>query len=333
MNISEEFKNQVEALQNTNFTELARSADLGTEYHFKSEAETLQEIGTDLKTIFDYADIIRIPKKTENTIIDIARKAKENIDQINNFKVKDNPNATPDHDQISTSINNLYQENLDIIVPLIERAEILKLKPDEIASDFAEAMQSVKQIKNVSKEVEKSKTELDTSIKEIRDAFGSEGAGYAAKHFGDQAIEHQQIAHKWLIASIGAVVLVIIFAGLLFWLPAFSLKDANNDYARIAQVSLFKIIILSIGYFAVYQCVKSYKINRHLYVSNRHRQLALDVYKLMAEATNAPEQSGIILGQAVKAIFEPGTTGFLDGDTNPNPINLTEIVNKYMEPK
>jgi len=51
----------------------------------------------------------------------------------------------------------------------------------------------------------------------------------------------------------------------------------------------------------------------------------------MAKATNDQEQSNTIVTQAAKAIFEPGTTGYLDGEDNPNPVNLTEIINKVID--
>ncbi len=57
---------------------------------------------------------------------------------------------------------------------------------------------------------------------------------------------------------------------------------------------------------------------------------ALDVYPIMMSAAEG-ETKQIILRQAGKSIFDTGSTGYLDGDKTPPPMNLNEIVNKMAE--
>jgi hypothetical protein len=172
----------------------------------------------------------------------------------------------------------------------------------------------------------------EMAIKEVRDSIGAVGTKSSSRDFETKSESHKRAALYWLIASVITISGLARLSYFLFHDTQFSLSGVSgDDIGKIIQIGLFKIVALSVGYFIVYQCIKSYKINKHLEVLNKHRQLALDIYPFMTAAAGSPEQSHVILGQAAKAIFEQGTTGYLDGDDSPSPVNLTGIVNRIID--
>lgn len=332
MEITDELKSAMDVLEKENFDDLIRSEELGRDYSFKAAVDLIKKIYADLKEVTENAGSLRIPLKLEEQIAGIAKGVNEQIGKIRSFVLKGNEsNAQEQHDAIDREVNSLYQRDLEVLPALIERASILKLKPNEVEEQISRALSSIREIENIKKKADEVATGIDDAVKEVRDALGKEGALVSAKDFEKQANTHKALADNWFWASIGAIVVTIIMVITLFSLDSLKLTGIGADYPRILQVTIFKVVLISIAYLSVYQCLKNYKVNQHLQILNRHRQLTLLVYPLMANATSNIEQSGTIVAQAAKAIFEPGTTGYLDAEENPNPINLTEIVNKIAE--
>lgn len=336
MQIQPPLQEAMDALKAISFRDLERTEKLGLDYSFKNAANFIKNIYDDLIQFIENAELLRISTNTEQQITNLANQANENVKKIQDFVLLGNEaNAKNQHTQINEAVANLYQKDLELLPPLIERVNILKLNPSEVENKVAQALQSIKEIENMRGEAQKTKENLDLAVKEVRDALGEKGAFISETHFEEQAKEHKDISKKWFWGSIGsigstAILVVILFSGLF---PSLNLINAGNDYPRIVQITVFKLVLLSIAYLLVHQSLKNYKINQHLYVLNRHRQLTLSVYPLMAKATNEQEQSNAIVTQAAKAIFDPGATGYLDGDDNPNPVNLTEIINRVVDRK
>lgn len=323
----------MDALKSVDFKALERLEELGRDYNFKESVKLLKQIYSDLREIIDSAETLKIPTESENRIQSIADGTFRVIQNIQSFVLKGNEAQAPSqYNQINTEANNLYQEDLSILQPLMERISIRKLKPIEVEDQIKKASTAVKEIERIRLEAEKSKKDVDLAIKEVRDSLGKGGAIISRDDFERQAAIHKDLAIKWFWASIATIIVGIIVVIIIFNIPSLNLNNvAKDNYPRILQISIFKLVLLSIIYLLIYQTIKNYKINRHLYVLNKHRQLTLTVYPLMVNATNNQEQANTIVGQAAKAIFDPGTTGYLDPDDDQNPINLTGIINKIAD--
>jgi hypothetical protein len=336
MKIEQPQQETIGKLKSIDFSSLERTEELGRDYSFKDAASILKEIYSDFSNVMENSDSLRLPTDTENQIFNIATRLFKLTEEIKNFVLKGNEgNAPNQHKSIHDQANGLYQENLRTLVPLIERINILKLNPKEVEGQVSKALKSIKEIETIKDEAEKTKSSIDTAIKEVRDALGKEGALISATDFKKQADEHKDLSKKWFYGVIGSLIGTVLLTILIFggFIPALSISSTQGDYLKIIQVSMFKLVLLSISYLVLYQSLKNYKVNQHLYVLNKHRQLVLSVYPLMAKATNDQEQSNNIVAQASKAIFEQNVTGYLDSDGNPNPINLTEVVTKIIDKK
>ncbi|MFA6521027.1 MAG: hypothetical protein WCT53_01425 [Candidatus Gracilibacteria bacterium] len=334
MQISAAFQQAMDALKAINFKDLERTEELGRALSFKQPVDLIKTIYDDLVQVFENAELLRLPSNQEQQITSLANNLLKTAQRIREFTFQGNEaNASNQHKQISSDVESLNQQDLNLLPILIERISLLKLKPSEFQDQIAGAQQSIKEIEKIKNESSKMKEAAERALKDMRDSFGKEGALISVTDFGKQAEEHKSLATKWFWGSVSsiaatAILVILLFIGIF---PSLNLAREGTTYPLIIQIVVFKLVLLSIAYLLVYQSLKNYKINKHLYVLNKHRQLTFSVYPFMTNATNNQEQSNAIVVQAAKAIFEPGTTGYLDGDGNPNPINLTEIINRVVD--
>src|SRR3990167_1802485 len=296
MQIQPPLQQAMDALKAINFKDLERTEELGRAYSFKQAVDFIKNVYDDLLQVIENAELLRISTNTEQQITNLANQVNENVKKIQEFALSGNEaNAPSQHKQINEVVANLYQKDLEILPSLIERVNILKLNPSDVENKVAQALQSIKEIEKIKGEAQKTKENIDLAVKEVRDALGKGGALISATDFEEQAKEHKELSKKWFWGSIGsigatAILVIVLFNG---WFPSLNLINAGNDYPRIVQITVFKLVLLSIAYLLVYQSLKNYKINQHLYVLNRHRQLTLSVYPLMAKATSEQDRKSV----------------------------------------
>ena len=267
MKIEQPQQETINKLKAIDFSSLERTEELGRDYSFKEAVKILKEIHSDFSNVIENSESLRLPLDQENQIFPIANRLLTLTDQIRNFVLKGNEgNAPNQHKTIHDQANNLYQDNLKTLVPLIERINILKLNPQEIENKVSKALKSIKDIEKIKEEAEKSKSNIDVAIKEVRDVLGKEGALISANDFQEQANEHKELSKKWFYGVIFSLIETVILTILIFggFIPALSIVNTQGDYLKIIQVSIFKLVLLSISYLVVYQSLKNYKVNQHL---------------------------------------------------------------------
>lgn len=342
MEIPQALREVMDYLEKVNFDELQRT-ELGIDFNFKDSISILKEIYNDLKNVVDNASLLRVTDQKVQQISNLSEELKACVEKIQGFILKDNPNATNEHKGINDQIKTLSQRGIEILVPLYDYVIVSRSqgKAKEINELTSKAKKDAVTIKKITESLKNTQTEAEKTIQKISVAYGEKGANISRKDFEDQANYHRDVARKWFYGmwySMAFAILIVVFlfsSG--FGLDQFDFLDQEKivaNYLKLIYATIFKVIVLSIVSLSIQQCLKNYRINSHLYVVNRHRQLTLTVYPLMANATNNLEQSNIIVAQAVKAIFDSGSTGYLDasGDGTP-PVNLTEIINHFIQDK
>lgn len=322
------------SLKSFNFKDLERTEELGRDYNFKEASQILEDIYKDLVVVSNQADSLKVALEVGQQIDSLAQRFKNQIDSIKKFVLKDNPNASNQYNTINQEVKNLQQDGYRQLQPLIERLSVLNLKPKEIDAQFSKLAESIKEVDKIKEDLQKKRDNIEVSLKEVRESLGEKGTIISRNDFQGQASEHNVLAGSWFIASISSILVtillvIVLLSGVLGWLfPSLKLIPGNENILHNIQIILFKVVMLSIAYVVMYQSIKNYKVNKHLYVVNKHRQLALHVYPYMANATSNQEQSNSIVVQAAKAIFDQGTTGYLDGNENQTPVNLTEVITR-----
>lgn len=139
--------------------------------------------------------------------------------------------------------------------------------------------------------------------------------------FQTQAKKHGKIAWVWLGITVG----LTLVSGGIFWWVLKDLLPANNNISAILPNLLAKGFFLSLIYLLLNRSMKNYTAEKHLEVTNTHRQNALEtVDTFFAAAGTNQETRDTVLVAATKAIYDANQSGYLStktsGSDNASPI-------------
>ncbi len=333
------FKNEktqeaLEKIKIIDYDSLKRPELIGLDFDFEDIKNRVEVIVADLKEVDEHKDLIKVSRQNEEMIVSIiSRLFLEVVEQSILFTAKDNANATNQYEAIRRSLDNIENDCIENLTVLTNQIKLKNLEPQNINND-------VKQLNELKKEAEKLIADLslknEKAEKIVQQASGMEATKISSVIFKEQSVEHKNAAFYWLIgATAGFMILLWVLFGLFYgWSPfgKFDIFSVSDPY-KIAHTIVFKLLILSTVYYTLHQCVKNYKVHRHLYVTNQHRHNALLVYPTIAVAGEDPETRNVIVEQAARSIFEQTTSGYLNFDDDPRPVNPTAIINKIIDKK
>ncbi len=157
------------------------------------------------------------------------------------------------------------------------------------------------------------------------EALGDIGVSRHAKEFKDVQDEHAKAAQNWFWGS-GAVIAVTSLVAVLLYelIPIEGSWDSPVNVHRV----LLKIAVLTTLFYLISQCVKNYRVNRHLEVVNRHRATALRTFRTFVEnAKGDTETRQAILLETTKTIFAPVSTGYVESEDDGPNSRIIEMVN------
>ncbi len=327
-------KDILASLYAINIDQLRRPELTGVGFDFQDVADKISDIANVYKKIDDSQEKITLTTEEENNIQSNINGLISNvINPVISFSVKDNSNASQQYQDIINNLNNLHNAFIALTRPLTTVIDISNLTPGQLKSEINAFSDFRNSAEKILKELNEKKESAETII---RKASGIGATSSSGDIFSTQAKEHQDLAKNWFRASIASF--AVLFLAFIFifnsWPPFENFNIAQiKDNVTLIHALVFKLLILSSIYFILHQCVKSYKINKHLYVINKHKHNALSVYPQILTAGEDPETRSAIASQAAKSIFEQVPTGYLDYDDDPRPVNPTAIVNKIIERK
>src|SRR3989338_9032127 len=158
MQIQPPLQQAMDALKAISFKDLERTEELGRAYSFKQSVDFIKKIYNDLVQIIENAELLRVSTNTEQQITNLAKQVNENVKKIQEFVLQGNDaNAPIQYKQINEVVATLYQKDLELLPPLIERVNILKLNPSEVGNKVAQAFQSIKEIEKIKGDAQKTK--------------------------------------------------------------------------------------------------------------------------------------------------------------------------------
>jgi hypothetical protein len=170
--------------------------------------------------------------------------------------------------------------------------------------------------------------ELHTTLKNAKEAAELVGIVEHAKFFEEEALDHKRSASSWLAATLLLAAIASFAAGWNFYKAESLIKDAiaeKSDVHKTAptdtkpdglvgleiQLTVAKVIILSILLSAAIWTGRVYKAHRHNFIINRHRRNALSTFQTFATGTADPQTKNAVLLQATTCIFGPQNTGYI----------------------
>lgn len=188
--------------------------------------------------------------------------------------------------------------------------------------------------------------ELDQLLREVRglEAKAREimQAGGIAAHaaiFAEAAAAHQEAAHRWLTATVALAVATAAAACASIWsIFRFQLQYAALPLSLLAQLTIGKLVAISLLFSALVWTGRMYRTHRHNEVVHRHRQHALSSFEAFVKSTEDPAVRTAILLQATHSIFAPATTGYTDEESDmaasgAGAIQLGDIIRRMMDAK
>jgi hypothetical protein len=163
----------------------------------------------------------------------------------------------------------------------------------------------------------------------IQKVAAEQGVSQQAHFFKSRADEHETEAKTWAKATIllSAVISAFaVFSALAFkidWLRPQSSLDA-------AELLTGKVLLfLTLGTLLAL-CAKNFLAHKHNSILNRHRQTALQTYRVLVDSASSSGSQDIVLAQAAACIFGPQDTGFSKegGDSSPGSRSVLELLTK-----
>lgn len=142
-------------------------------------------------------------------------------------------------------------------------------------------------------------------------------------------------AKRWLYCGIGIsiiFVLSIILFSIYGWFEIV-VRDEAGKLLYYNFSNLFtKVVLVAIQVFFISFSFKQFNVNKHLETLNKHRQNALNSYKLFQQSIigNDNGSHNALMIQVAKSIYEhPQSTGFLNENgqqMNSGIVELTKII-------
>jgi hypothetical protein len=173
-----------------------------------------------------------------------------------------------------------------------------------------------------------SEQEAQRILQNIKAVAAEQGVSQQAEFFKARADEHVASALEWrnhtLLAS--AILLAIVVASL--FTHRWEWISPKNNF-EIVQFVTSKIFLFAVVAYWVVLAAKNFLSHQHNAVVNRHRQTALQTYRVLADAAGGEGTEDIVLAHASACIFGPQDTGFTKGtSTEGGSRSILELLTK-----
>ena len=215
-----------------------------------------------------------------------------------------------------TAISTRYEDAQKNLMLLSTWGSLRKLNPDRVdrvvQDRIAEGMASVRALQD---DAEKTKADLQETLKVAREVAGTAGIDKSADHFQTSGEGHRLEANKWLTrlrvaASIlCGTALLFLALPLLKQVPGFAWIEYSGT-EQTAQLLTSKLLILGALAYWLVLCSRNYSAHRHNEIVNLHRVNALKTFRALVAATGDQGKRDVVLAKAADCIFEHQESGY-----------------------
>ena len=178
---------------------------------------------------------------------------------------------------------------------------------------------------SVTSELAAKESKAEDMLKHIQAVAAEQGVSQQAEFFKRRADDHQGQAKWWRNATAISIAVTIIFAVFSALAFKFSWLRADNQFDAIEFVT-GKILVFVTLAGVITLCAKNFLAHQHNVVLNRHRQTALQTYRVLVDAGTTSGSQDIILAYASSCICGSQDTGFAkegaDGGVNKSVLEL-----------
>lgn len=171
--------------------------------------------------------------------------------------------------------------------------------------------------------------EMSQIVKEAKEGRGELKIADHAVHFADEASTQDETANAWLLGAAGMG--AFLFLGGVLAFTAHPHLDAVQNFWQYLLVAFPRFVLFGLGFGALGVCIRNHRANRHNFVVNRHRSIALSSFDAMVGAAERDQDTkNAVLLRATETIFAPASSGYLgrqDG-ARPGAAQILEIMRR-----
>lgn len=234
---------------------------------------------------------------------------------------------------VSPLMNSTTESRIEDDVVRLRTAIAAHYEPLVIANSFA-SPDANDAIESVKRDAAATAALLEKSqgiVKNIEDAAAKTAVATHAKIFGEQANDDKATATIWQRITLGAGVGTFAATAWLFYeyltLHEKAIGDGGEYHFPFAATAA-GVAIVSVFYYALVFCARTYRAYLHCEVVNRHRHNALRTFQAFSDSAGDDQVArSALLNQAAQAIFQPQATGFSPGKESDSagPQQIVEV--------
>ena len=295
---------------------LVRKDELGAQLCFEDGLPYFQ------RTLTLFSDLSALPLDSlsytdMSELTAVAEKALNEFTIISKFSVETYPeNTIGRRNQLIVNFSNQYNQYHKIVAPRLaylvaKEMDIgaLKAKADDIVQDLEQS------IAEHMHKLQERESKADGILESMRKAAGEAGVSAHAFHFAEEAKAQAKGASGWLVVTVAVALATLLFAG--YTIHFYAQEAESLSIQHSIQIGIAKLIAFSVFYFGLIWSGRNYRAQRHNYVVNKHRQNALSTFDAFVKAAGDEATKDAVLLRATEAIFTPGASGYITGESEP----------------
>lgn len=285
-------------------------------YDFEDVRGVLEDIDAFCRKLIGLP-LEKLSESRQGILFESADQLLSNLHRIRDF----HPLRTPAPDTTRSELGRNLVERFEYFVSTANN-DLPYLLASQPTPRVDEYRSLIKQIKDKGREI-------DEILVASQKAAGEVGVSVHSSNFKTIAEDHEKSADKWLKAAIAFIAAAIVFS--IFSVYLFPV-DSQWSSPVVIQRIVIKVAVLLTIYFLISQSIKNYRVHRHLFVVNQHRETSLNTFQTFVKSAESdPLIQSQILMEAAKTIFTPVQTGYIASDDD-NPSNrIVEILKLVKE--
>jgi len=320
----EQTRVSLERVQRFDPSTLARIEELGRQLSFEEAVEPAQRVVDLFK---------RVPESILSSLVDLqlntikgrADAEYNRFSEVEAFSASQN-NAAQVRSNLIQQITNAYDGAFSELWQFIAFGIANNTDSASLESRARAVLQDIEDKATALTEALADKeSKAEDVLKHIQAVAAEQGVSQQAEFFKRRADDHEKQASWWRNATAVAIVITILFAVMSALAFKFPWLRADNQFDALEFVTGKILVFVTLaGLIAL--CAKNFLAHQHNVVLNRHRQTALQTYRVLVDAGTTSGSQDIILAYASSCIFGAQDTGFAkesaEGGMNKSVLEL-----------
>ena len=296
--------------------DFARTDTLGKEWDFAAIVPSLTVI-FDLLTALASTNLEHLPPGKLAEVMPVTQGLHRLLEDINKFTsvaTEEEPDPKRRREKTISRADALSVEAFKLLSPWISYLTARgtdRDKIDQIREQTAERSQAILDAAKQGSDAVRSEgehllKEVAQIVDTVRSVSADVGIAKHSVHFRDAVAKHDESGTFWLKTTAFLASGALLLSGLSLWHS----MCTSLSFPDSIPVTIAKLAILAIVYYAVIWSGRMYRSERHNTVINQHRHNALRSFETFVAASGDEPTKNAVLLRATESIFSHQPSGF-----------------------